>query len=206
MSNVIISHLLAVLKFPKKIADFIIYAKAIQKAMAGNPNFASSAAKVTSTLADINALDAAETALHTKPATVTAATRNVALEAVKNDLRTLRNDVQNAADAKPASAESIIQSATMKVKVVKGRDAQIDEVFDGDESGSVLLLGKGAGAHQWQQSPDNGVTIVHLDPTLAANTNVNGLTPGSTVYFRNRLILPKGTYGPWSLWLSHMIR
>lgn len=206
MSTVIINHLLAVLKFPKKISDFIVYAKAIQKAMASNANFPSSAAKVTSTLTNINALDAAETALRTKPATVTAATRNVALELVKNDLRTLRNDVQNAADAKPASAEAIILSSAMSVKQVKGRDAQTDAVLDGEVSGSVTLIGKGAGAHQWQQSLDGGITIIHLDPTLSSTTSVTDLAPGTVVSFRNRLILPKGLYGPWSQWIAHMIR
>jgi hypothetical protein len=202
MTQTIINRILAVLKSPTKVLDFLIYAKVILKAMTGNSNFTSSAARVTQLGTDITALDAAELALNAEPPTGTVAARNAAWEVVKNDLRILRNDVQTAADLKPAQSEAIIKSAGMQVKKSGSRDKRKDEVKDGIEEGSVFITGKGSGAHQWQQSTDGGETQTELNPTTKGNTTVTGLESGKKYWFRNRQIKPKGEYGPWSPWLS----
>lgn len=202
MSTVVVNRTLAVLNLPPNVLDLLNVAKAIQKAMTGNANFSSSAAKVTQLLADINALDASQTALGTKPPTTTAAARNILLEVVKNDLRLLRNDVQAAADAKPASAEAIILSASMSIKKTSFRNKQQNEAEDGNLVGEVILYAEGEGSHQWQQSPDGGETIIHLDPTSRSTTTVYNLQPGVKVWFRNRQILSNNNYGVWTNWLG----
>jgi hypothetical protein len=121
MSNTvktIIRHIIVVLKFPRKLNDFITYAKGIYKAMNGNANFPNSLPKLTTLNTDILALDAAETALHTKPPSTTVAIRNAAMETVKIDLRALRSDVQTVADGKPSQAEVMAKSAGMNVKTI----------------------------------------------------------------------------------------
>lgn len=116
MNTTIIARVLVALNMPDKITDFILYGKSVQKSMNGNGNFSGSAAKVAQLLTDVTALDTSQTALNTKPPTTTVAARDVLWETVKNDLRLLKNDVQAAADAKPASAEAIIMSSGMDVK------------------------------------------------------------------------------------------
>lgn len=186
-----------VLNFPTVIAVFIVYAKTIYAAMFENPHFTASAAKVTKLNTDIAVLDAAETGCKTTPPTKTVEERNVALEKVKADLRSLRNDVQEAADADPANAEAIIANAGMSLKDQAHHGKQQNTAKDGVEQGSVDLTAEGAGAHEWRISTDE-LNWTLLPASLTAKTTVTDLTPGSVYYFQNRRMLPNNEKSEWS--------
>jgi len=194
-----------VLKFPTVVAIFLVYAKAIYMAMVANPLFAAFAAKVAILITDINALDEAETGFKKVKPTHTASERDGALEKVKGDLRTLRNYVQELADADPVNAESIIESAGMSEKQQASHGKRKNTVNDGVESGSVELTAEGAGPHEWRISNDE-ITWTLLPATLIAKTIVTGLTAGVTYYFQNRMMLRNGEKSEWSQSVKIMVR
>ena len=193
----IVRRIIAVLNFPKKIADFLIYGKAIYKEMFNNPSFAGSSAKLAVLNNDMTTLDAAETGCKTKPPTRSVTDRNAAAEQVKNDLRSLRSDVQAAADANPAKAEATIISAGMSVKKFNPHGKLTNSAKDDVEEGSVDLTGEGSGPHEWRMSTDE-INWNLLPASIGAKTVVNHLTPGSIYFFQNRQILRKGKKSDWS--------
>jgi len=185
------------LNFPSKVIELILFAKAVFKAMSGNAYFTGSAAKVTVLNVDITALDAAQTGCSTTPPTVSVDARNVALELVKNDLRSLRSDVQIVADANPGKAEAIITSASMATKKTTVASKPKNTAQDGIEEGSVILGAEGSGPHEWRMSLDNSTwTLIASDRT--AKATVNNLTSGTVYYFQNRRMLPNGEKTEWS--------
>jgi len=194
-----------VLKFPKVVAIFLVYAKAIYMAMFENPLFTAFAAKVAILITDINALDEAETGFKMVKPTHTYAERNAAFEKVKGDLRTLRNYVQELVDADPANAESIIESAGMSERQQSSHGKRKNTVKDGVESGSIDLTGEGAGHHDWRIST-NGEMWTLLPSTPGGKTTVSGLTPGLTYYFQNHRVLPKDEKSEWSQSVKMMVR
>ncbi len=201
----IVKRVIAVLKFPKNVNDFINYAKGIYKAMNGNTTFPASQTALGTLNTDIAQLATLQTNMKTKPPTSTKADRDAARIVVENDLRGLRNDVQKVADNNPVKAEVIIKSADMEVKKTAIKQKQVNAVKEGKVSGSVLLTAERAGGHEWEMSKDQ-ITIINLPATSGAKTTVNGLTPGEVWYFRSRPILKKGQMGDWSAWIKIMIR
>jgi hypothetical protein len=193
-------RLIAVLSFPADLDDFITFARAIHDSMLASPFFASLAAKLNALNNNITTLEQMHTGTQTKPPTTTVAQRDAALLIVQNDLRTLKADVQTLADATPASAETIITAADMKVKKQGAINKQDFIVKNGVISGSALLIAKGItkthSAHDWAKSAD-GINWTPLTPTLAATTVESGLVRASIVKFRHRNILKDGP-GDWS--------
>src|ERR1051326_5574116 len=197
----IIRHIIAVLAFPRKINDFLTYAKGIYKAMTGSTYFPNSESKLATLNTDITSLDTIESNLKMNPPKNTVEDRDAAWEIVRNDLRALVKDVQTAADAVPAKAEVIIKAASLKAKSQTIRQKRTNNVKDGNVSGTVVLEAEGAGAHEWQMSKDK-TAITNLDATSTSSTTVTGLTPGDMWFFRNRSILRKGGKGDWSDWME----
>ncbi len=194
-----------VLKFPKVVAVFIVYAKTIYMAMLENPLFAALAAKVANLYVDITTLELAEAGFKMPKPTHTASERDVALEKVKADLRSLRNDVQELASADIANAESIIESVGMSSKDPAAPGKRQNTAKDGVETGSVDLTAEGAGPHEWRISTDV-ITWTFLPASLKAKTLVTGLTPGVTYYFQNRRMLPNDEKSEWSQSVKIMVR
>ena len=193
----LLKQAIVVLNFPNVISNFIVYAKAIVMAMEGNPRFAALAVKVAKLKSDTAALDAIETALHTNPPGQTVEARNAALELVKDDLRSLRNEVQNIADADPDNALEIIASAGMSVKGVPTHGKQKNSAVDGVDEGSVDLTAEGAGAHEWRVSTDD-LSWTPLPASLTSKTTVTDLTPGTVYSFQNRRMLTNNGKSEWS--------
>jgi len=193
----VIKRVVVSLNFPKKIPDFIVYAKAIYKAMANNAYFTAFLAKITNLNNDIVQLDIAETACKTKPPTGSVDARNAALEVVKTDLRSLHSDVQNVADATPAKAEAIIISASMAVKKYNPHGKRQNSAKNGIEEGTVILIAEGTGPHEWRMSTDQ-TNWTSLPASITAKTTVNNLTSGMVYYFQNRQMLTKGEKTEWS--------
>lgn len=173
--------------------------------MNGNANFPASAAKLATLNTDILALDASETALHTKPPTSTTAARNALIEKVKNDLRALRSDVQTAADNNTLQAEVIVKSAAMSVKAIAIHQKQKNAAKDGKVSGTIILTAEGGGMHEWQMSKDQ-TNIITLRATSKAKTIVPNLTIGDIWYVRNRPVLTNAQEGDWSQWIKVVVR
>jgi hypothetical protein len=200
----ITKRILVAPKLPKRINDYLTYAKSIVKAMTGNPNFPLpfpvNVVPIATLSADIQTLDTAETASKTK-AKGTADTRNAAKVVVDSDLHSLVGYVQSVADKTSAQSEAIILSAGMNVKK-SGAHSKPDFVAKNDKvSGTVLLSAKGSGGHEWQQSTD-GINWTNLPATAGAKTKVTGLTSVTKMYFRSRAILRKGQQGAWSQMVS----
>ena len=205
MSTKTIKLRTVVLNFPTIIAVFIVYAKAIYLAMFENPIFAASAAKVANLFLDITALEIAEAGFKRTKPTHTISERNAALEKVKADLSSMRNDVQELADADPVNAESIIESAGMSSKSQVLHGKQQNTAKDGVESGSVELTAEGAGHHQWRISTDEK-TWTLLTSSRTASTIVRGLKPGAIYYFQNQRMLPNNEESEWSQSVKIMVR
>ena len=122
---------------------------------------------------------------------------NAALEKVKADLRSLRNDVQERADADPANAEAIIASSGMSAKFQGHHGKQQNTAKESVDQGSVDLTGEGAGAHEWRISTDE-INWTLLPASLVAKTTVPDLTPGTVYSFQNRRMLPNNEKSEWS--------
>jgi hypothetical protein len=161
--------------------------------MQGNPSFSSPSPALATVTADISAYEVAESAvlMRTKGA---AEVRNEKLLIVHTDLTHLLSYVQQTADANPAKATSIIESAGMSVRKTASRPKGELKVETGAVSGSVKLFAKSVGsraAYEWQYSTDQK-SWVNAPTTLQARTDIVGLTPATTVYFRFRGVTKTG--------------
>ena len=131
------------------------------------------AAKLATLLTNIGLLQTAQNGTKTVPPTVTTTSRDIELNKVQNNLRGLLADVQVLADAATTDiAEDIVTSAGMKIKKQGAINKQDLEVKDGEVSGTAMAVAKGAegsrAAHDWGVTKDDGVTWIHLTPTLGA--------------------------------------
>lgn len=206
----IIKKIIAVLDIPASIADQLVLAKAIVKAMTGNTNFTMPNPALATVNTHINAADAAVTAARSRTAGTVDA-RDAAMTVVLNDLRTLTAYVQAIANASPANSEAIITSAGLKVKKQGQINKQDFTVKNNKVSGAVDLYAKGIdapnSAHEWGISPD-GTDWTSLSlaiaPTLAAHTQARGLVRGKEYFFRHRGILKDGP-GGWSQTVSIVV-
>jgi hypothetical protein len=203
-----VKHTLVVLNLPTQIGDKIVKAQFIQKSLTGNVNFPLPYPANIPTLVQIGVDIAALVAAHTlaqSHSTGTSGARNAAMQTVLADLRAILPMIQAVADKTPANSENIIMGAGYDVKKVSPRQKLVDDVLDGDVSGSILLTASGGGAHEWQMSKDQ-ISLINLPATYSANTRVNDLTSGDIWHFRNRPILRNGNIGDWSAWIKLMIR
>jgi hypothetical protein len=196
---------IVILKFPGSIANFLIYAKAIYGALFTNSLFASFLPKTIILNADIALLEEAEVGFKSRPQTKTIEDRELALAKVKADLRSLRNEVQDIANADPRNALAIIAAALMFGQERAKRGKQRNTVKDGVLSGTVYLTAEGAGPHAWQMSLDDKLWTP-MKPTRKSTNSVSGLPVGVVHYFQNYMILPNDEECEWSPSVSIMVR
>ena len=192
-----IQHVIAVLKIPRSIANFISYAKSIVMAMTGNPNFTTPSPTLVSVSEAISALEDAQSEAHTK-ALGTATKRDVKWADLRKELHALLAYVQGIADKNPEHARDIILSAGMKVRQ-QGSGRKFRFEARNIMLGSLMLTAPVAGraGYDWQMGTDGKVWTT-LPTTLVAKTEVSGLTPGDTYYFRYRTITTRGGTSDWS--------
>lgn len=193
------------LKLPKSVANLLINVKAIYGALFTNPLFASFLAKTTELGVGIVALEEAEVGFKSRPQTRTIEERDTALDKVKADLRSVRNEVQEIANKDPRNAMAIIAAALMFGYERTARGKQQNTVKDGILSGSVFLTAEGAGPHAWRMSVD-GITWIDQDPTLKSTVTLSNLKIGTVHYFQNHMILPNDQVSEWSQSVSIMVR
>src|SRR5579859_3212905 len=105
----------AVLKLPTPIAALILFARALVKALTGNPNFPSPTPSLAALTTGIDDLQIAQTAAlaRTKGAVTT---RNEKRAALVLQLHDLRAYVQSVANASPDHSASIIESSGFSVR------------------------------------------------------------------------------------------
>jgi len=190
---------IASLKLPNKVPAMITYVQGMVKALTGNPAFPATAPTLAAVTEAVTELQTAETAAlaRTKGAV---AVRNEKRTALVTLLHQLLGQIQTAADASPATAASMIQSAGIAVKKTPVRAKRTFAAKPGAVSGSVTLVTDAAARrafYEWQYSTDGGKTWVSSASTLKTTTTVAGLTPGASVMFRYRAGTKTGE-GDWS--------
>jgi len=208
MSTSITPKVHVTLRLPRSVPRLLVMAQAIEEAVAANSStFPSPTPTLAQLSADIQDLNAAETATRTR-LVGSVETRNTKVAIVRSDLELLRGYVQRIADNDPANAEAIAADAGMTVRkapvLVK---ADLAAKPDPSSSGTIELVAKAIAkraAHDWQLSHD-GQTWTALQSTLQAKTTVTGLVRGTTVYFRHRSLLKSGPE-PWSDPVSALVQ
>jgi hypothetical protein len=188
-----VHHVTAVLKLPRSMRAIVPFATSVVNAMTGNASFPSTTPPLATVTADIAAYQAAEAEVVTRVKGATAA-RDVAYATLRADLVHLMADVQQVADANPATAASIVEGAGMNVRKPATHPKSDLAVERGPVSGSVKLLARAVArraSYEWQVSTDQkSWTLAPV--TLQAKTNIVGLTPATLYYFRFRGVTKAG--------------
>jgi uncharacterized protein (DUF2126 family) len=196
---------LVTLHVPKKVKSIISLAESIANAMNNNPSFPTPPVPIAALVADVAALNTAETAVlqRTKGAVEV---RNAKLAVVRNDLEALRGYVQIVAAAgTPANAPAVMEAAGMTIRKVTTHNKPALAAKAGTVSGTIHLSAKAAGrtaAYDWQYSTDQK-TWTTLPMTLQAKSGVTGLVSGTLYYFRVQVLVRTGAEN-WSQIVSLM--
>jgi hypothetical protein len=185
---------LAILGLPEyEVPRFITHARSILLATSQSSWFPAPVPSLATLEAAIDALEQAEVATHTMVGVVPARDRKRLV--AKQLFEQLRTYVQTIADANPEHAVAIIESAGMTVKGKGGRKASVASARPGEVSGEVIATAprlRDRDSYEWQMSTDGMKTWGNLPSTKTAKTTVSGLTPGTTVYFRYRIVTNDG--------------
>ncbi len=201
-----VSHAVAVLSLPTKVALLITYVMGIVKAMTGNPSFPNPTPTLAAISAALADLQAAETAALTR-ARGTAVTRNEKRATLIALLVQLKAYVQAQADADVEHGASIIASAGLAVRKPITHAPRTFAARPGPTSGTVKLVTEVAArraSYEWQYSTYGGKTWLEATPTLRAQTTLTGLPAGTTAQFRYRSVTKTGT-SDWSAPTSLMV-
>ena len=197
-----------ILRSPKTALGWPILAKAVYSGLSTNKGlFPAPNPPLAQLSTDIDSLDTAETATHTR-AKGTAGTRDAKLVIVRADLALVLTYVQGLVLAAPDNAATIAQSAGLALRKTAVRSkSELSAKPNKTTSGWVDLvakLGKVRASHEWQYSSDGGKTWTSAQTTLQAKTTVPGLTPGSAVLFRHRAVTKTGPLA-WSQSVSIIV-
>ena len=184
------------LKKPRSVTALSSMAQAIEAAMASaSTTFPSPTPSMVQFTSDINALVIAENAAKTR-AKGAVQTRDAKLAIVTTDLKQLVAYVETIANADPANAAAIVNSAGMVVKKQPLRSKNDLNFRKSTASGSVVVMARVGSrqrqSHEWEYSTDGGKTWLSLPPTQQAKTTITGLAPGSTVQVRHRALSKTG--------------
>jgi|SRR5580658_8335559 hypothetical protein len=121
-------------------------------------------------------------------------TRNAKYVVLHTDLEHLMGYVQQVADANPANAQSLIESAGFAIRKTASRPKSAIKIEAGDVPGAVKLIAKAVASrasYEWQYSTDQK-TWTNAPSTLQAKTTITGLTSGTVYYFRFRGVTKTG--------------
>jgi hypothetical protein len=200
----------AALKLSTIIELLIAQCTAIVLAMTGNAYFSAPNPLPNPTLAAVqSAIDNLSKAQNDARAkTKGAATRrNLARQALVKLMNALCAYVQLVADSMPGQEADVILSAKMIVKAIGAHAPRVFAALHGPISGTAEIeapVTEDRRSIFWQWSTDQK-TWNDLPPTLKASTTVANLTPGTTYWFRYR-VLTKDGLGDWSQVVSLLMR
>jgi len=123
----------------------------------------------------------------------------VELEVVRRDLQRIKAYVNAVAAKSVAQAPAIIVGAGMSVKASSGHAKAAFKVMRGRVSGSVRIFAKAAAkraSYEWQYAIEGG-PWQNAEPTLRADTTIDGLEVGKFYSFRMRARTKAGL-GDWT--------
>lgn len=188
---------IAVLNEPDKLLEKIQLFDTIATKMTGNVNFQNNANQVSDFAKEVALLKTLQ-GVAANRSKGSAKARNDQLAVVVKGAHGLKAIVQVAADSDPDHAETIIQSAGMSVRMVSIRQKQTLEAQQGELSGQAKLIApvvEGTFSYQWAWSTDQKVWT-NIPLAMVSITTADGLTPGTTYWFRFQYLTKKG----WSDW------
>jgi hypothetical protein len=188
----------AALKLSPIVALMIAQCLAIVAAMTGNAYFSAPNPTLAVITAAIQALSLSQQGAMARTRGA-AGTRNLDKKALIKLMNQLCAYVQAIANSLPGQELAVIVSAKMEVAKSSGGKPRGWRALQGDVSGSADLEAPRVAARksvQWQWSVDQK-SWTDLSPTLKSSTTVSNLTPGTTYYFRYR-VLTKDGLGDWS--------
>ena len=196
------------IKAPTNVNDLLAQAKNVVTALTGNPYVPAPNPPLPVVKTEISDLESSEAIALTK-AKGAAATRNAKRRALLNTMHVLKGSVQLAANADPANAQTIINSAGLSVRAAPAVHPKADlAAKDGITSGSVKLVARAIpnhrGTYDWQWSQDQKAWTT-VPSTVQAHTIINGLPVAVTVYFRHRTVTKAGT-SDWGQSISIQVR
>ncbi|MFT3775155.1 MAG: hypothetical protein QM820_58150 [Minicystis sp.] len=177
---------------PSSDTEVISFGRTVVHLMENNPRFPNPPVplEVVKDHLDTYASDQQRARLRTSGA---AAQRDVSRAVVMQDLMLLRAYVQSVAQASPAEAAAIAESAGMSLRRTKGyHRSELAVKFTAP--GTVVLTAKAVApkaSYYWQHSLD-GQTWTSAPETLQATTTIAGLPSRTVVYFRYRALINKG--------------
>ncbi|MEI8201552.1 MAG: hypothetical protein WCH34_00955 [Bacteroidota bacterium] len=154
-------------------------------------------------IADIDDYDNAITDNETH-ADGTSEAMRLAGEIVHSDLISIMAMVQAAMDLDKPNAILTATNAGYDTKTQSIRGPRKANCFRGEEPGELIVWGEGAGPHDWQESLNGGVTVQNIPGTKGGIKTVTGLISDKRYWYRSRTILPGGSYGEWSEWVSEV--
>ena len=193
---------IVILKLPEnKTPKLILQARGIVQRMTGNSWFPTPLPSLAVVQAAIDDLSEAQTATATR-AKVTYPVRDDKRRDLVALLQQLAAYVQAVAYAHPDNAVSIVESAGMYLKRLRGPGPRVFRARAGKVCTEVDVeapsAGRGAG-YEFQYSLDGGVTWLPFPQpfTTKASATLPKQKPGSTVHFRYRYTL-KGVTSDWS--------
>jgi len=182
-----IPRVIAVLQESAQVLHYLEQCRLIVTMMTGNPNLPNPPLSLPQVSAHLDTLDASQK-LVGKGGKDAVAQRDVALTAVRIDMRLLKAYVQGEADKNLNEAASIIKSAGFDIGKARARNKPPVGAKHGQLPGRVVLECKAVpqpAQYRWQMSTDQK-TWTDLPETFKAKTIVDGLTPATVYYFRLR--------------------
>ncbi len=189
----IVKRTTAVLKIPTRKSGVGAFATSVINAMTNNAAFPNPTPSLATVAADLAAYEAAEAQVVTRVKGA-AVTRNAKFITLHADLEHLMAGVQQAADANPPNAQSLIEGAGFTIRKTASKPKSEIKIVPGGVPGSVKLTAKAVAArasYEWQYSTDQK-TWTNAPSSLQAKTVITGLTTGTTVYFRFRGVTKAG--------------
>jgi|ERR1035437_5795344 hypothetical protein len=138
---------------------------------------------ITMLLADITAFNSA-----------TGAERKELWRIINNTLKAIMRKFQSAMDLNPVNSHEICVSGGFSVRGVYIKQEQVFGITQGNESGTVDLIGNTCDTthcHDWWIN-FNGGEFKRLKPTTDSETQARDLIPGNRYGFQHQLIMPVG--------------
>ncbi|MEO7327679.1 MAG: hypothetical protein ABI193_03805, partial [Minicystis sp.] len=184
-----------ILRIPTSHNAFFIFANAVHDAMENNVYFPNPNPTLVAFATNIAAFAESETKAASKTKGLAAA-RNAKRMKVKADLRHLADYVQSVAEAQatPAEAIAVIESAFMSVRKPVTRTKAELEARNDEMPGTVELIAKAVSpkaTYFWQYSLDQQAWTSAAE-TMKASTVVSGLQSAQAYFFRFRSLTPMG--------------